>query len=228
MIRALIAYIVASKNRIESFKQRLSKSSVLIRLYITSLLFRRKNTKSNVSFLGYTVWGYSYYSLYFLFKEVFITNEYFFIASTSSPVIIDCGANIGMSVLYFKKLYPSASIIAFEANQHVYRLLEENIRTNKLTDVELHNVALYDEETEISFFIDNNIGSFLGSVREDRGGNREMRISTQKLSAYLKNIPSVDLIKIDVEGAEIQILNDLFHTSMIGKAKEYIIEYHHN
>jgi FkbM family methyltransferase len=228
MIRDIIENITASKNTKETYGARFSRFFILIRLFVLSKLFRRKNKKARVSFLGFKVLGYSYYSLYFLFKEVFISNEYYFTTSTPSPLIIDCGANLGMAVLYFKKLYPSARIIAFEANKHIYQLLEENVKANNLNDIELHNVALYDTETEISFFIDNNIGTLLGSVRETRGGSTEMKVKTRRLSSYLMHVDAVDLIKIDIEGAEIEVLNDLFNTAVINKSKEYIIEYHHN
>jgi hypothetical protein len=51
--------------------------------------------------------------------EVFVKAEYFFRTSHDAPVIFDCGANIGLATLFFKRLYPKARVHAFEADIHV-------------------------------------------------------------------------------------------------------------
>lgn len=106
-------------------------------------------------------------------------------------------------------------------------LLENNVKENKLRDVELHNIALYDKETEVSFFTGEKFGSLVASVQKDRGGNRELKVKAGKLSSWIKNFETVDLVKMDVEGAEINIVNDLMESHTLGRPKEYIIEYHH-
>lgn len=59
---------------------------------------------------------------YFI-NEIFTSNEYYFKPSCKQAFIIDCGAHIGMSVLYFKKMFPDSKIMAFEANPHNFELL---------------------------------------------------------------------------------------------------------
>lgn len=211
-----------------SFYEKVAALLLIIRLSFKSAVFKRNNQKVSEHFLKYTFWGYDYPSIDFLFREVFFGNEYYFEPATKQPQIIDCGANIGMSVLYFKKMFPSAKIKAFEANPYAFKLLEENMRANNFEDVELHNIALYDKETEISFFIGDFKGSVVGSVNKGRGGNNELKVKAEKLSKYLEKMESVDLIKMDVEGAEESIILDLFDSATINKAREYIIEYHHN
>jgi len=164
----------------------------------------------------------------YLINEIFTSNEYYFKPSYKQPFIIDCGAHIGMSVLYFKKMFPDSKIMAFEANPNNFELMQKNMHANKIQHVELHNIALFDKEIEIPFYIGENIGTLRGSIKKERGGASELKIKAQKLSYYLQHIEAVDLIKMDVEGAEINILSDLFETSAINKAKEYRIEYHHN
>ena len=62
---------------------------------------------------GKPLFFYSATELLHGLKEIFIENIY---KQTlrEKPYIIDCGANIGMSVIYMKQLYPQAEIIAFE------------------------------------------------------------------------------------------------------------------
>src|SRR5215203_998957 len=57
------------------------------------------------------------------YSEIFKRGIYRFETQSDSPVIIDCGANIGLSVIYFKRLFPAARIIAFEADPSVFDVL---------------------------------------------------------------------------------------------------------
>lgn len=178
--------------------------------------------------MDFEVVGYDYRTIDYLFREIFLERSYRFIAATEVPVIIDCGSNIGLSILYFKVLYPKARVYGFEPNPYAFELLRENIRLNGLQDVEVYNVALADRDTDVSFFIDGNIGTLRGSMRQDRGGPNEIPVKAQRLSAFIQNIGMpVDLLKIDVEGAESLIIDDLCHSGTIDDVRQIILEYHH-
>ena len=77
-----------------------------------------------------------------IYDDVFKQNEYSFKTSKKSPFILDCGSHIGVTVLYFKKLYPEARIIAFDPNPRTFELLKLNVDQNGLKNVELMNVAI--------------------------------------------------------------------------------------
>lgn len=189
------------------------------------LINEERNKKKSELLLGNNFFFYDYQTLKRLFEEVFVEQEYFFKSSKANPIIIDCGANIGMTSLYFHYLMPEAQLIAFEANPFVYQLLQEN--TKHLPSIQVYNAALNDVETSLPFYIGENIGSMVASFT-NVGQNRAIMVKTQKLSTYLQAIEDeVDLIKIDVEGAEHPIIKDLVETGMLHKVKEYIIEYHH-
>ena len=228
MINNLIHNLRNSKHFRGTAAEKRSVFFASTRLHLKSRLSRKKNTAVSESLLNYKVSAYDYSTMNFLFQEVFISDEYYFQPLAVAPLIIDCGANIGMSVLYFKKLFPLSTIIAFEANPHAFKLLEKNVSDNKISKVELHNLALFDKETEISFFIGDNISTLGGSINKGRGGFTELKVPAKKLSDYLKQLKTIDLIKMDVEGAELNIINDLVESFTINKVKEYIIEYHHN
>ena len=89
----------------------------------------------------------------------------------------------------------------------------------------MHNVALSNVEGELDFFINDDYGSLHGSLYTERGGKERYTVKTEKLSSYLNN--SVDVIKIDVEGAEKQIIDDLVKSRMINRTSQYVLEYHH-
>src|SRR5262245_6977657 len=58
-------------------------------------------------------------SFVYMFEEIFAKASYSFHSDTDRPLIFDCGSNIGMSVLFFKKLYPTARITAFEPDPRI-------------------------------------------------------------------------------------------------------------
>lgn len=63
-----------------------------------------------IDLLGYRIRFMDEGSFRHLFYEIFATGSYFFQSDSANPLIFDCGANIGMSILFFKKLYPNARI----------------------------------------------------------------------------------------------------------------------
>jgi FkbM family methyltransferase len=124
-----------------------------------------------------------------------------FCKATDSPVILDCDANIGLAMLFFKRLYPKARISCFEADPTTAAVLQKNVDQNHLTDVTGHNLMLSNEEGEHSFFIDDVAGSLTMSSIPDRHPNgREIKVSSGRLSRFIER--PVDLLKLDVEGAE--------------------------
>lgn len=220
------SYKKAKKNNSTFYE----KAKIFFAIYEWQLKKGRKNKQQIVrgNFLGYSFTSYNFWTIDYLFEEIFLNKEYYFEPETESPVILDCGANIGMSVLYFKKMFPDSKILAFEPNPNSFKLLEQNVKENNLKNVEIYNLGLYDIEKEIPFFIDNNLSSLIGSMNQERGGDKELTVNTKKLSSYLNLFEVVDLVKMDVEGAELNILKDLVESATIGRVKEYIIEYHHN
>jgi len=157
-----------------------------------------------------------------------LNEEYFFHTSSQKPKIIDCGANIGAAVIYFKKLYPLSEIIAIEPNPIIFRLLEKNIKDNNFTGVNLINCCLSDKEGYENFYFEKDgTNNLSGSIFEARGNEFQLQVESVKLSSIMKD-ELFDLIKIDVEGAERQIFNDLVTNDKIKSSFNYIVEYHHH
>lgn len=102
--------------------------------------------------LGFTMDYFELKDLLYLFDDIFVRQPYYFVTEKPDPLIVDCGSNIGTSILYFKKLYPEARIIAFEPFEEAFEKLRENVESNKLKNVRLHNVALSSKEGTVDFF----------------------------------------------------------------------------
>ena len=91
----------------------------------------------NISFLAYKFKVPDCLSFVWQFKEIFVDEIYRFESINDSPVIYDCGANIGTSCLYFKEIHPNAKITAFEADPEIASVLETNLLENGLSDVKI-------------------------------------------------------------------------------------------
>jgi FkbM family methyltransferase len=193
--------------------------------------------------LDFEVTAPSLRELSFLFDEIFVNLDYFFTSRRTDPFIIDCGSNIGISILFFKALYPEARIVGFEPEEFACTLLEKNITSNGLSGVQVHQAALGTKESTVDFFVDpENPGSLLmSSVRDSLPKNRNLRqtrpplntvpmkkilVRQVKLSAFIDR--EVDFLKLDVEGAEDAVLQDLVASGTISKIDQMVVEYHHH
>lgn len=161
-----------------------------------------------------------------LYREIFVDHDYDFVSDTPAPRIIDCGAHFGLSIAFFKLRYPKARVTAFEPGASVYPILERNIRTNGLTDVELHNVAVSDAEGTVDFFMDGQVLGSMYAVRGDGVDAQVHRVRTVPLSQYIDG--PVDFLKIDIEGAENAVLPELARSGKLRLVRRMVIEYHHH
>jgi FkbM family methyltransferase len=160
-------------------------------------------------------------------REVFFHGDYLFDAETNSPAILDCGANIGLATLFFKRLYPEARISCFEADPTTASILKKNVEQNHLRDVTVHNLMLSNIEGEHHFYIAADVaGSLRMSGTPDRISNhREIQVKAAKLSDYVDG--PVDLLKMDIEGAEFDVMSELKSSGKISQIQRMVIEYHH-
>ncbi|MGJ0329149.1 FkbM family methyltransferase [Aliarcobacter cryaerophilus] len=160
-------------------------------------------------------------SLLFLNHELFGLEIYKFNSEKTEPFIIDCGANIGLSVIYFKKLFPKAKVIAFEPDKKIFEYLQFNINSFEFNDVELINKGLWKEETTLKFFSEGADG---GRIADESMHENIIEIETVKLSSYLNKEKQIDFLKLDIEGSETEVL--LESGTFLSKVKNIFIEYH--
>lgn len=148
--------------------------------------------------------------------EIFVDELYKFKSNNSNPLIIDCGSNIGLSVLYFKKLFPSSYVIAFEPDSINYELLSLN--TKNLPGVEINNKAVWIENTELFF---ENTGTMSASLSPEKKTNTKP-VQTIRLKELLTR--KIDFLKIDIEGAEYKVIDDCKENLI--NVDNIFVEYH--
>ena len=197
----------------------------LKRFFLAGLLKRRMTRES---IFGYEVHFFDYHVFATLFEELYVAEVYYFSTTSPEPLIVDCGSNIGLAVLYFKRLYPKCRIIAFEPDRATFEMLERNVKANNLADVTLVQKALYDSVGSVPFFISpEQPGLLVQSTRkENLASSQETMVETEMLSTYLSE--PVDFLKMDIEGAEDHVLKDLNETGKLALVREIVLEYHHH
>jgi FkbM family methyltransferase len=177
--------------------------------------------------LDYEVEAYSRSALLTLFDEIFVNAQYLFRTDVERPVVIDCGSNIGMSILFFKALYPGARVTGFEPSKTAFTLLKSNVVTNTMTDVEIHESPVGETDGRVDCFVDPQTpGSLTMSTLPERAPSGHTSVEQVRLSRFI-NEP-VDFLKLDVEGAESRVLQDLVSSGKIHLIKQMGIEYHHH
>ena len=177
--------------------------------------------------LGNKIAFFNYDDLLYLIKEIFIKKEYYFKSKSNSPFIIDCGSNMGISLLYFKFLYPDCRIIAFEPDKKTFEILKYNILNNNLSNIELVNAAVYNHAGKINFYYDpdhHGIGSM--STVKKRLPKESFQIDTAVLSNYIDQ--KIDFLKLDIEGAEDLVMTELSQSGKLKLINQMVIEYHHH
>ena len=143
-----------------------------------------------------------------------------FVPDHDAPVILDCGANIGISVLNYKAHFPGSRIIAFEPDPLIVPILKRNLKRNRLDDVEVVEAAAWICQGQVPWQSDGIDGSRIVDAATDR----QFRVSVPSvdLADYLDT--DVDLLKLDVEGSEYEII---FHVAnRLDRIKNIVVECH--
>lgn len=166
-----------------------------------------------------------------IYEEVFKDNLYYADLSTLAPRIIDCGAHIGVSTVYFKTTFPQAKIIAFEPEPTLFGYLEKNIEANMLNDIEVINKAVWKYDGELELFVDSQQENHWLSTTSIQDGAWNLRQETEpvmvaatRLSHYLDE--PVDLLKLDIEGAETEVVREI--QPKLKNVGRMLIEFHAN
>jgi FkbM family methyltransferase len=176
---------------------------------------------SRFSLLGHQIQFADPGTLEYVFREVFIEECYSGCPITPST-ILDCGSNIGMSILYFKSCWPDAKIIGVEASPSTFVLLQKNV--GGLGDVRLINKAVGGNDEVVVFYTIPGLG--VSSTNPMRGVGKEIQVQSAPLSRFIDG--PLDLLKIDIEGSEMAAFEELEASGKMPFIRFMFIEYHHH
>ena len=173
---------------------------------------------STLRYLDYDIRITDGRSFFIQIKDEFVHEIYRFETDNPRPMIIDGGSNIGVSILYFKRLYPDARIVGFEPDPSIFQMLNENIARNGLQGVDVHEVGLGSETGVTTFVADNSASGQFGE------SENSIQVRVEPLSKYVDG--PVDFLKLNIEGQELAVLRDLEATGKLRQVREIVIEYH--
>jgi FkbM family methyltransferase len=139
--------------------------------------------------------------------SLFVDGSYRFQASSPTPRILDCGANLGLASLYWKRLYPRARITAYEADPRIAAALRQNLAANGAADVEVVEAAVWNAEGRLAFHAEGADSGAIAALPGAPASGARVEVAAVRLRDALERGP-VDLLKLDVEGAEEAILAD--------------------
>jgi FkbM family methyltransferase len=142
-------------------------------------------------------------------------------------VVIDVGAHVGYYALLAARLVgQEGRVYAFEADPANYRLLSENIELNSYSNLHAFSQAVTDHSGQLSFFL-SPFGSDRNSLYAENtgGGAREVQVTAIALDEFIASVreAQIDLIKMDIEGAELAALEGMKET--IKRTVRLIVEY---
>ena len=141
-------------------------------------------------------------------------NCYNAIKDLSEPVVIDIGANIGTFTTWMAKAFPKGKIHSFEPQRAVFQMLSGNAAINNLYNVYTYNMGLGKENTMVEFeepnyFEKNDFGTFslVQDIITEKTNNKiAVQINTLDWFVECYKIPKVHLLKVDVEGMDLDVL----------------------
>ena len=162
------------------------------------------------------------------YVQVFVHKEYEFRTARPPKVIVDAGANIGLASIYFANKYPDARIIAIEPEQSNFNLLKENVAP--YANVFPVQAALWHRNEEINL-ADPGLGKW-GFMTEMKDASEPIpskmchsvrAVTVDRLMSELK-LDAIDILKIDIEGAEREVFSDT--SAWIASVNSLIVELH--
>ena len=170
---------------------------------------------------------------YKVFQQVFINGEYkplldvIELNGIEVKNIIDAGANIGLSTNYFLQRFPTARVICIEPDKSNFQTLELNVQQRK-DSVRLYNKALW-YKNESLFLTDQ----FRDGEEWSRSISTSKKDSLSEVAAITadelvreNSLATIDLFKIDIEGAEFELYKNSENLEYLNNTKVIAIEVH--
>jgi len=193
---------VSSKLRADSFSG--------IRMLFGGIWFLINDTwKSQLHFSAMISYSGKVHRFYFkdvgdfeLLDEIFLQSAYLLLKELEpNPIILDLGANIGVSTLFFAMCWPNSEIHSVEPDPENFRRLCEN--TKSLHNIFCHQKVIWSDDVKVPFYVNKHRGSS-SSIFKTSSKQHCVYLQAYSLSQFLDHISKekITLLKIDIEGAE--------------------------
>ena len=163
-----------------------------------------------------------------VFLQIFVDKDYEFNLGFEPEIIIDGGANIGLTSIYLKNKYPNAKIIAVEPDAENLEVLQTNL--GKYSNVFVKHAGLWSKKARGKIYDKYGVGKWGLVVEEfdgEAGQKNLMLTDTLTIPDIMDEfgLDRIDLLKLDIETAEKEVFGGNYMT-WLPKTKAIIIELH--
>ena len=143
-----------------------------------------------------------------------------------NDIVIDIGAHVGYFTIYAAKKAKNGKILSFEPSKESFNVLKNNLKINNIQNVDVENIGVRSKSGASILYVDKNneIGNSMFSNDENLIKENVQVTSVPEIIKKYK-IESIDLLKLDCEGAEYEIILELPIT-ILNKIKRISMEVH--
>lgn len=222
----------------EKSKEWVSKIEEWHKLAFEKNKFMRNKQLFSINLGKYRIWfrKCSAYSSIDIYTKIFKENDHFLIPKFSGKdvnLVIDLGANEGYYILKLKQNNSKCRVMAVEPNPLAFEILKKNIKSNKLNNIILVNKAVDSKSGKITLEIVEQFSAIGGKdlgIMERPWLKKEMikkvEVDCLTLNKLCKDykINRIDILKLDVEGMEMEILKN--SKSLLNKIHKIVVEWH--
>lgn len=177
-------------------------------------------TPAQLTFQGRTIRLCDGPSFLSAWDEIFVNRIYDVpLESNPRPVLVDAGANIGLAALYWKWRYGDVHYLGYEPDPRIAACCRDNLQAWNIAG-EVVTAAVGAEEGRAAFFAEGADGGHLVAGRP--GSASTIEVAVERLT---RRLPArVDLLKIDVEGAETEVLREV--GPLLDRVRALFVEWH--
>ena len=173
------------------------------------------------------------YSIYlpenegFRINDIFVKNGYDIpgLNMLKNAAVLDIGANAGLFSMYIKFTCPDAEVHCYEPAPNTFELLKEN--ASQLENVHLHKrgVSNFTGKAEILMSSENTGATSIKSIGNHQALDKQT-IKLVEAKSIVEKMDKVDILKIDTEGCEFEVLDNLNEHNLLQKVSFIMLEYH--